>query len=95
MTTVAGKTINTGKGTVAFEPSQTTFDAFFDNGIPVIHAALHQSIQIPGGVAAEKTLSDFKYPGIQMAWTPVGLLAKIKGKKVMIPSANVVNALCV
>lgn len=69
-----------------------TFDSLFDKGVPVVHASIHQALQVPG-LGSEKTLMETKFPGIKMSWTPVGLLLKIKDKRVTIPAANVVNCL--
>lgn len=65
----------------------------FDKTIPIIQAFLHQAISVPGAIAAEKTLMEMKIPGIKMWFTPQGLLLEVKGKQVIVPSANVVNAI--
>lgn len=55
-------------------------------------AFVHQSIVVPGIIGSEKTLSEAKIKGLKMYWTPQGLRMEVKGIVVMVPHANVVNA---
>lgn len=64
-----------------------------DKSIPVKQAFLHQAITVPGLIASEKTLAAFKMPGLKMWFTPQGLLLELKGTQVIVPSANVANAI--
>lgn len=53
-------------------------------------AMLHSSIMIPGTGRTESTLNQVKVPGIKMEWIRnEGLLIEARGRKTLIPSANV------
>lgn len=75
------------------EVDHTVFDKIFDGGIPAVSAYLHQALMVAGGIPAERTISQFKLPGIQLSWTPTGLLIKHHGKRITVPAANVANVL--
>lgn len=63
-------------------------------GLKVRLAFLHQAITVPGICGAEKTLSASKIPGIKMVFTPnIGLIFTAKGTTVLVPHANVCNAI--
>lgn len=51
-------------------------------------AVLHQPVNCKF-LSSDKTLSKIKMPGIQMTYTPQGLLIEHKGHVAIIPSANV------
>lgn len=75
-----------------FNMNSSQFDEAFDKGLPILIAFVHQTIVVPGVIGSEKTLSKAKIPTIEMAWAPQGLLAKAKGKRFIVPPANVVVA---
>ena len=52
-------------------------------------AQLQSAVQIPGVFVTEMTLSDDKVKGIQMEWTASGLIVEVKGRKGIIPLANI------
>lgn len=62
-----------------------------DDTIEVKYAYLHQSITWPGVSGSEKTISDQRIKGVKMYVTTHGLMLLSKGKKCLIPHANVAN----
>lgn len=67
-----------------------TFDTVFDEGIKITSAFLHQALT-GGGLPAERTINGTKFRGIEMSWTPMGLLIKWKTYRIGVPQANVAN----
>ena len=61
-------------------------------GLPVKLAFLHQAISVMGIINTERTLSKDKVPGIEMNWTPEGLLIAARGMRCIVPAANVAVA---
>lgn len=85
-----GKEVKKITETTTTSADDTRFDELFDSGIRCTTAYLHQAIMAPP-LPAERTISQAKLPGMQLSWTPAGLLLKFRGKRVTIPAANVAN----
>lgn len=54
-------------------------------------AFLHQAITWPGVAGSEKTISAAKIKGLKMYLVGEGLVLECKGKKSLVPYANIVN----
>lgn len=72
------------------KPSSTKIKSFQDQwddaklrAWPVKHAFLHTPTDVCG--RTERTISDAKYPGIQMWWAPHGLMVEFKGYQETVP----------
>lgn len=52
-------------------------------------AYLQAAVQIPAVMVTESTLSSSKIPGLEMDYSPIGLLITVKGQRALIPSTNV------
>lgn len=75
-------------------PKQRTIQALLEDpiAIKVSRILLHQAFAIPAA-GTELTLHEGRMPGIKMAYHPMyGVIVENKGKRVIIPAANVIAA---
>lgn len=68
------------------------FDISFDQSMKLSTLYLHQAMT-SSGLPVERTISKTKFKDIELAWTGTEVLAKWKGKRILIPAANVANAI--
>jgi hypothetical protein len=64
--------------------------------LAVDHAYLHQAVSVPGTkLVTTRTLTPSKIEGIKLGWSLVygGLIVRISGKTVLIPSPNVASVI--